>query len=33
MLAGGSLIMGAGLIIALAARNAQHAILPDIAIR
>jgi drug/metabolite transporter (DMT)-like permease len=33
MLAGGSLIIGSGLLIALAARNAQSAQLPDIAIR
>ena len=32
MLAGGSLIIGSGLIIALGARNAQPALLPDIAI-
>jgi hypothetical protein len=33
MLVGGSLIIGSGLMIALAARNAQPALLPDIAIR
>jgi drug/metabolite transporter (DMT)-like permease len=33
MLVGGSLIIGSGLTIALAARNAQPALLPDIAIR
>lgn len=33
MLIGGSLIIGSGLLIALAARNAQPAMLPDIAIR
>jgi len=33
MLAGGSLIIGSGLVIALAARNTQPALLPDIAIR
>ncbi len=33
MLAGGSLIIGSGLVIALAARNTQPSLLPDIAIR
>jgi hypothetical protein len=33
MLAGGSLIIGSGLLIALAAHNTQLAVLPDIAIR
>lgn len=33
MLLGGSLIIGSGLMIALAARNTQPALLPDIAIR
>jgi drug/metabolite transporter (DMT)-like permease len=33
MLIGGSLIIGSGLMIALAARNAQPVLLPDIAIR
>jgi drug/metabolite transporter (DMT)-like permease len=33
MLAGGLLIIGAGLMIALAARNAEPVVLPDIAIR
>jgi hypothetical protein len=33
MLVGGSLIIGSGLLIALAARNAQPVLLPDIAIR
>jgi hypothetical protein len=33
MLAGGSLIIGSGLLIALAARNAQPALLPDIAMK
>lgn len=33
MLVGGSLITGSGLVIALAARNTQPALLPDIAIR
>jgi len=33
MLLGGSLIIGSGMMIALAARNSQPVLLPDIAIR
>jgi drug/metabolite transporter (DMT)-like permease len=33
LLAGGSLIIGSGLMIAIAARDAQPVLLPDIAIR
>jgi hypothetical protein len=33
MLVGGSLMIGSGLVIALAARNTQTVLLPDIAVR
>jgi hypothetical protein len=33
MLVGGSLIIGSSLVIAMAARNTQPVLLPDIAIR